>query len=214
MNTSVDDLVSSLSGSHIGQEAMDLAALQSQLTQILFCQTIPSSPSKCHRTSRRPSQTRLSNTPICHTPSSSFSYVQNQNHFSTLDEKFCRKEDVGEDERMVEELLIPSSPMTPIHTSPHFTFPHSAGSLSSQASTTNTPTLQESSFTSTDPFYIAQSQALQSYYSTGAPSQHSSFLVHQAPQRADSHGLNHLTSSVISLENNPLFMTASAAYGR
>lgn len=36
MSISVDDLVASLSGSHIGQEAMDLAALQVMSSPRLF----------------------------------------------------------------------------------------------------------------------------------------------------------------------------------
>jgi len=227
MNLSVEDLVATLSSSHIGQEALDLAALQAQLAQALFTQSIPTPPSKRHPTSRRASQTQSCNTPICHSnTSSSFTYDQRtevQWHidtaaFRTVDEKLGGKEDMGEDERMVEDLLIPSSPMTPMQTSPLFTFPPSISSLSqtsnSNASTSTYPTPPpESSFTSTDPFYLAQAQGLQAYSSSAQPSQHSSFLAHQ-PQRAEGHGLNHLTSSVISLETHPLIMTASAAYGR
>ncbi|KAF8654699.1 hypothetical protein AX16_003450 [Volvariella volvacea WC 439] len=124
MGLSVDDLVSSLSASHIGQEAMDLAALHAQLAQLLFCQSAPSSTSYSTR------RTQPCNTPTRRTPSSSFSCTdaQRDSILSSLrgaaSEDAMRSSSAGmhhsserdemeEDERMVEDLLIPSSPMTP-----------------------------------------------------------------------------------------------------
>ncbi|KAF9004778.1 hypothetical protein BDQ17DRAFT_1325570 [Cyathus striatus] len=72
MTISVDDLVSSLNSSHIGQEAMDLAALQAQLAQAFFNQ-FPSSAAPTPIPRKRSTHTQPCNTPTA----SSFSYHWN-----------------------------------------------------------------------------------------------------------------------------------------
>ncbi|KAF8966467.1 hypothetical protein BDZ97DRAFT_1756606 [Flammula alnicola] len=137
MSFSVDDLVSSLSSSHIGQEAIDLAALQAQLAETLFGE--PSAPSPHHHhhhasrsstngrqmqvqipTRGRAQHTQPCNTPTARTPSSSFSArgsgwgngsgMESRRASSSSSASYYG-DDMEEDERMVEELLIPSSPM-------------------------------------------------------------------------------------------------------
>ncbi|TFK74388.1 hypothetical protein BDN72DRAFT_759802 [Pluteus cervinus] len=233
MTVSVDDLVSSLSTSHIGQEALELAALQAQLSQTLFGQAIPSTPAGRHPISRRPSRSQPCTTPLGRTPSSSFSFGQmsdvqwhiNTTSFRTTDERFHEKEEM-DDERMVEDLLIPSSPITPNATanptSPHFAFPQTQNSTSIKqaphtfVSMQQQQQTQESLFTTTDPFYIAQAQALQAYGTspqsvftqTGLPSQHSPFMAQQQQQQsqASPHGMNFSPSSIPF--DNTVFMTA------
>lgn len=221
MSISVDDLVASLSGSHIGQEAIDLAALQAQLAQVLFGHsTTASSPAIRHPISRRPSHTQPCSTPIGRTPPSSFSFGQVSGQWQSSSYRTVDDKEEMEDELMVEDILIPSSPTS----SPHFTFAQNNGawqpthSKTPSSSFTSSP-LQESTFTSTDPFYLAQTQAMQSYGSStqpafaqaGQPPHNSPFMLHQQQaqqqsQRRDNHGFNHIPS----LDNHSLFLTASA----
>ncbi|KAF8351013.1 hypothetical protein F5887DRAFT_935519 [Amanita rubescens] len=162
---SVDDLVSSLSNNHIGQEAIDLAALHAQLAQALFAQqSAPSRPSVQVKT--------------CTTPTSTMSYPWNPVSPVGMDDSMeCQ------DERMVEELLIPNVqaqtyPLS-LHCAPEESqYPSSAGPSRHsryQVHSTSTsdhspafdppscssPTSSPSFFTSKDPFYIAQLQETQ-----------------------------------------------------
>ena len=142
---------------------------------------------------------QLCNTPIARTPSSNFSFGQfgdrrsrsNSNagprgrsrKNSVVDDHSWPVDEMDEDERMVEDLLVPSSPMT----SPSFTYtPRSPQSYNSYNEASS-----GSSFTSTDPFYLAQVQASQnpqpthSFTQSGRPAHTSPFLqhsYHQPPQ--------------------------------
>ncbi|KDQ65046.1 hypothetical protein JAAARDRAFT_43849 [Jaapia argillacea MUCL 33604] len=198
MSFTVDDLVASFGSSHIGQEALDLAALQAQLTQTLFSAAQPRQEAY---------HAQPCNTPTASTPSSSnFNWGQIQMHrrSSSVASTSSRKDDRGdmddmdEDERMVEELLWPSSPSTSSASHNQFPFNHShshSHPIPSPAKHRSPsyphPGQQHflidptpSTFTSTDPFYIAQMQAAQSnnspqsfFSQAGRPSQHSPFLA-------------------------------------
>ncbi|KAJ3734547.1 hypothetical protein DFJ43DRAFT_133577 [Lentinula guzmanii] len=225
MSLSVDDLVSSLSSNHIGQEALDLAALQAQLAQTLFPQSIASSSDTSLDSFHQPC-----NTPTGRTPTS-FSWGQVMDVQQRLSRRDEMIDDV-EDERMVEDILVPSSPASAgfssapyaqqsmnapsqkNHSRSHFnlttsSFPSSPASPSSVS--------ESSSFTSTDPFYLAQIQAMQSHnLSTpsalsqlGMPAQHSPF-IQQQPRRENFS----FSPSSISLDTHNIFAATSAAFER
>lgn len=153
---------------------------------------------------------QLCNTPTARTPSS-FSFGQmgdsmnrrsrsNSNagarsrsrKNSVADDYSWPVDEMDEDEQMVEDLLVPSSPMSASATMPNFA--HT--SRSAQPSSSNYNSYNEasagSSFTSTDPFYIAQVQASQNpqpthsiFAQSGRPAHTSPFLqhsYHQPPQ--------------------------------
>lgn len=189
MSFSVDDLVASLGASHIGQEAMDLAALQAQLAATLF--PARAAASHHHHHHHQPCTTPLARTPSgsismggvsldvamamrtgantnsrrgsCsaphharneHTPAVAHHlhlnlnlhhYHHHHHHLPAFDDAF------DEDERMVEELLLP--PPTPAHNPapPSPSFRHDLAS----------PTSPLNTFTSSDPFYLSQLQASQ-----------------------------------------------------
>ncbi|KIY71845.1 hypothetical protein CYLTODRAFT_486955 [Cylindrobasidium torrendii FP15055 ss-10] len=126
----MDDLVASLSSNHIGQEAMDLAALQAQLAQAFGQQASKESftPHRC-------------NTPTPRSPSTTMNWTPSLplNRRPSTDDYMRDAEDM-EDERMVEDLLMSTSPVAPR--------PRTAAEC-------------QSSFTTTDPFYLAQLQAMQ-----------------------------------------------------
>ncbi|KAL1741836.1 hypothetical protein HDZ31DRAFT_84568 [Schizophyllum fasciatum] len=191
MSISVDDLVSSFAASHIGQEAIDLAALQAQLAQVLFGQ-----PAAAAEPAAMPAHyTQRCNTPIQRHPSFSFGHIQDAQRFAAESprspssaswrtaETFAQDDDM-EDERMVEDLLLPahqprSPPQSPVPSKPFGTFPFS---------TPSSPLFSEpTSFATSDPFFLAQAQAQASPMSTsffaqnGRPSQQSPFLMGQAP---------------------------------
>ncbi|KAG2014070.1 hypothetical protein CC2G_010917 [Coprinopsis cinerea AmutBmut pab1-1] len=204
MSISVDDLISSFSSSHIGQEAMDLAQLQAQLSESLFGANMPSS-------SRRGRDYQPCNTPTARTPtSSSFNW-------ESLDAKFAgqsrsrsssissRMEDM-EDELMVEELLMPTPSSSSVFengnhntyssfsSSGSFVQPSSSYSSSSfhqSQSSSSSRTFSEglpsspsqSLFASTDPFFLQAQANAQSYFCNnsnitqrGRPSQSSPFV--------------------------------------
>ncbi|KAJ7283400.1 hypothetical protein C8J57DRAFT_1120892 [Mycena rebaudengoi] len=204
MSLSVEDLVSSLSSSHIGQEAMDLAALQVQLAQTLFCQSMSSSSMAAQ--DRKDDYNQPCNTPTNRTPSASFSWgqmIDSARHSDSTSRRNSEDHEM-EDERMVEDLLIPTSPMSanPSTASAHFSIPQSSTGRT-QNSPPKYPSYEPtpSLFTTTDPFYIEQLQAAQNYsaappsmFSQAAfPSQQSPFIHssnfqrHNAP--ANSHAL-------------------------
>ncbi|KAG6332635.1 hypothetical protein ID866_6457 [Astraeus odoratus] len=86
MSVSIDDLVASLSSNHIGQEALDLAALQAQLAQTLLSHQLSNAQSafpsahasggaphtSVHIARRDPGHVQHCTTPTARTPSSSF----------------------------------------------------------------------------------------------------------------------------------------------
>ncbi|KAG8218293.1 hypothetical protein J3R82DRAFT_3907 [Butyriboletus roseoflavus] len=138
MSASVDDLVASLSASHIGQEATDLAALEAQLAQTLFTHQLSLSPSHTHTSAfvhgvsvniarRDPTNVQHCTTPTARTPSSatftwplpapehadhsrkrSASFARRQ----STDDGWCDFEEMDE-ERTVEDMVIPDSPRSP-----------------------------------------------------------------------------------------------------
>ncbi|TRM68583.1 hypothetical protein BD626DRAFT_565407 [Schizophyllum amplum] len=194
MSMSVDDLVSSFASSHIGQEAIDLAALQAQLAQVLFGQpNVEAAPVPAQYTQR-------CNTPIQRTPSSSFSFGHMQDSprymaesprtpssgpgsWRSVDSYAAEDDDMmDEEERMVEELLLPSRqtrspPQSPVPSKPFssFSYPAPTSPLYSEPS----------AFATTDPFFLAQAQAQTSpmpstfFAQSGHPSQQSPFLMQQ-----------------------------------
>nr|GAT46197.1 predicted protein [Mycena chlorophos] len=195
MSLTMEDLCASLSSSHVGQEAMDLAALQLHLTQTLFSQPISVSPTPSARNHAQPC-----NTPTSRTPSSSFSWSSMHMPSSPIEQRtgdeMFRSEDVAmlldEDERTVEDLLLmPASPapQTPKQTG------HQSLAMADAS-----PSL----FTSTDPFYIAQLEASQAprpssvFAQAATPSAQSPFFLHLHAQ--------HTTSLV---DAHPLFAAAS-----
>jgi hypothetical protein len=251
MSFTVDDLVSSLSSNHIGQEALDLAALQAQLAQTLFSQPLASNDSSFHQPC---------NTPTGRTPSSSFSWGQVMDVQQRLGSRRNADEmmmvDDAEDERMVEEILIPSSSSPPASAvSPHpssssspfaqlnmngpsqrsqsrtrFTSPSSASassvptspSMSMSMSSVSSDSSSSSSFASTDPFYLAQLQAMQApsptppsvFSQLGRPAQHSPFVQHQQQSsRRESLGVS-VSSFAPSLETHThnMFVTAPVSF--
>ncbi|KAJ6627432.1 hypothetical protein B0H10DRAFT_1779556 [Mycena sp. CBHHK59/15] len=222
MSLSVDDLVSSLSSSHIGQEAMDLAALQVQLAQTLFCQSMSSSSAT---QARQDDYTQPCNTPTGRTPSASFNWGQMVDHLRHADSASRRstedhfRDETEEDERMVEDLLIPASPM-PANPTAHFGLhqQQSPASGRSQPSSPKYPTSEPSSslFTTTDPFYMAQLQAAQNYgvappsvFSQAAfPSQQSPFMLHSNFQR------HNASSNPLSLDTHSMFVATSTSFDR
>jgi hypothetical protein len=188
MSLSIDDLTSSLSSSHIGQEANDLAALHAQLAQAFFGQqAIVQQATNAKRIPRsNPQNTQPCNTP---TQTSNFTisdamegtHYQLATSWRSEDGFQSRKDDMDEDERMVEDLLIPSSPASPPMQTPlysgQFDFGHTQIDQSMSDNLTN------SSFATTDPFFLAQCQALEkpaqshSFFSQlGRPVQQSPFL--------------------------------------
>jgi len=144
------------------------------------------------------------NTPVARTPSSSFSFSQPTDEV-TMDN----------DERMVEETLMPSSPVSP----PQPISPaHSQAHLSSFLPLSVEPSSSSASvFTSTDPFYLAimqqqqQQSASTSFYAKNGPiTQNSPFFARQAAaQHQHQHRENH-NHSLTADTSHPIF--ASAAY--
>ncbi|KAG6813188.1 hypothetical protein H0H92_013308 [Tricholoma furcatifolium] len=179
MSISIDDLSIALSASHVGQEAMDLAALQAQLAKMLFGQS--STPQMIPR--------RTSFTQPCNTPTK---YTETQ--------ALARADDMEEDERMVEDLLIPRSPSS--STLQFSRWPKNASEVTS-------------SFATTDPFYLAQFQTqhqnntpYSAFTELGKLPQQSPFNV-SSPRR-DS--LSTSPSSPHTLETHSFFVAASAAF--
>ncbi|KAJ7646144.1 hypothetical protein B0H17DRAFT_959244 [Mycena rosella] len=213
MSLSMDDLCASLSSSHVGQEAMDLAALQVQLAQTLFCQSMTASASIPQR---RDDCAQPCNTPTGRTPSASFSWgpmIDPSRHAEPAPRRNTEdhfRDEMEEDERMVEDLLIPTSPMSPRQQ-------NSSAGRPQQNSPTYAPIeAAPSLFTTTDPFYMAQLQATQNYgvappsvFSQAAfPSQQSPFMMHSNFQR-------HSTAqNPLSLDTHSLLVAASSSFDR
>ncbi|KAF8816501.1 hypothetical protein BYT27DRAFT_6396588 [Phlegmacium glaucopus] len=216
MSFSVEDLVSSLSKSHISQEANDLAILQ--LAQSLF--------SASNSTSRGGPSRGLQNTQPCNTPMArtrASSFVSWNRQTSQRLAELHLDHDMEEDERMVEELLIPSSPMSPsFHKpgTPHFsTSPVSSSHISSSSASSQSHSdlcSPSSVFTSTDPFYIAQLQASQSFNNSspqspfsqnGHISPNSPFAI---PLQTQFH--HHHSSQYQNWDNQPMAMTCATAF--
>lgn len=189
--------------------------LQAQLAKSLFSGS--SSTSRC-------GPSRFKNTcttPMARTRTSSF--VNWNGPAPQRVQELHLDTDMEEDERMVEELLIPSSPISSNSfyksSTPQFSAPFMPSSpVSSSFQSNHTSTLSSahsdpsSVFTTTDPFYIAQLQASQSFNNSspqsvfsqnGHISQGSPFA---APLQTQYH--HHHSSPYQSWENNPVAMSA------
>jgi len=163
----------------------ELIFQQSQLAQMLFSQAMAQSSSG--RATPRGSQPMCTTPRGRRTPSNSVSWgmvdaaaplwsTSTSPRSWSGNEEWPREFDDSEDERMVEDLLIPSSPS--------FRRPQSPSSSTSRSQSRAHRT-SESTFATTDPFYLAQVQALnhQQFPSTtsafaqmGRPVQQSPFL--------------------------------------
>ncbi|KIK54454.1 hypothetical protein GYMLUDRAFT_905745 [Collybiopsis luxurians FD-317 M1] len=203
--------------------------LQAQLAQTLFTQPIvsPSSDASLHH--------QPCNTPTGRTPSSSFSWGQ----VMDVQQRLSRRNpddmiDDAEDERMVEEILMPSSPASAgHHPSASFALQQQLNSSSSPksqnkghwftsaanpSSNPSSPSVSDpsSSFASTDPFYLAQLQAMQTsaapsaFSQLGRPSQHSPFV--QAQPRRES--FSSFVPPSISLDTHNMFAATSVSLQR
>ncbi|KAI0352712.1 hypothetical protein OH77DRAFT_1523048 [Trametes cingulata] len=188
MSISVDDLVASLNANHIGQEAIELAALQACIRRRAQLSQTLSNPIPFNTPRAAPL-----NTPISCTPSSSISWeagdatwghrgsVSSSKMRCSIDESPRESDEMDEDERMVEDLLF--SPASP--TSPSASFsraPPSASAAPAQSSTPasalrqrkaslsmhmiplehshhDLPSPNTSLFATTDPFYLASLQS-------------------------------------------------------
>ncbi|KAI0637683.1 hypothetical protein C8Q77DRAFT_1214734 [Trametes polyzona] len=187
MSISVDDLVASFNANHIGQEAIELAALQAQLSQTLFSQPIPFNTPR----------TAGVNTPISRTPASSVSWeagdatwgqrgsTSSANMRCSVDEGQRDSDDMDEDERMVEDLLFsPTSPTTqsasfsrlpPSSSAAQATSPTPSSALRQRKASLSMnmiplehshhdlPSPNTSLFATTDPFYLASLQGAHSH---------------------------------------------------
>ncbi|OBZ71817.1 hypothetical protein A0H81_08182 [Grifola frondosa] len=243
MSISVEDLVASFSSNHIGQEAIDLATLQAQLAQTLFCALPPpSSAQNIPRTDR----TQPSNTPAARTPSSSFcweagdapwtwgSAVANarSRRSMSIDEKEHDNDDMDEDERMVEDLLFSSPPPSSGTTTDYFSlsramptspsspvFHDRKSSLSSASFDHTQYELQPpntSLFTTTDPFYLAQLQSAQkpsAFAQAGRPAQHSPFLANHLHSAYGYVHSHHAIPPEVESHHH-LFVATTAAFNR
>ncbi|KAJ7067917.1 hypothetical protein C8F01DRAFT_1078604 [Mycena amicta] len=209
MSLTVEDLCASLSSSHVGQEAIDLAALQVQLAQTLFCQSISSSSVPTQSTD---DYAQPCNTPTSRTPSSSFSWSPMVDVSRQTDTVSPRRnaedifrDEMDEDERMVEDLLMPKSPMSAMPQTPTHKAQQGSATYSSMDAS---PSL----FTSTDPFYIAQLQAAQNYglshqsvfTQPAFPSTPSPFFL-QRPNHAQ---------PALSLDPHPLLVGTASTFDR
>ncbi|KAH6896480.1 hypothetical protein BKA70DRAFT_1316581 [Coprinopsis sp. MPI-PUGE-AT-0042] len=185
MSISVDDLISSFSSSHIGQEATELAQLQAQLAETLFNANSFASSSRRGRDYHCP-------TPTGRAPSSS-NYMdafvgQSRSRSSSIS---GRMEDV-EDELMVEELLMgqPSSSSGFENQNSYSSFSSSNGFAQSSYHPSQSAASQglpsspsQSLFASTDPFFMQAQANSQSYFYNnsnitqhGRPAQSSPFV--------------------------------------
>lgn len=200
MSLSVDDLVASMSSQHIGQEAMDLAALQAQLRQTLFTQSMAAAANAQYRASR-------AGTPICYTPTSASFWERpdfdrrRSNSVASMGSRQDHDEHeyesidaMDEDERMVEDMLFDPPAPAPSTSYAASQMPPPSPTLyprhSRKSSVTSpfsnmhydVPPSNNSLFATTDPFYLAQLAATQnaapsSFFSQfGKPSQQSPFL--------------------------------------
>ncbi|KAG1739885.1 uncharacterized protein EDB91DRAFT_1082259 [Suillus paluster] len=213
MSMSVDDLVASLNANHIGQEAIDLAALQAQLAQTLFAHQISpscasSSSSYSYATAqnanasrRDPAHVQHCTTPTTRTPSASISWpagympvelaqrkrgnsiVCSHTRRSSIDEGWCDVDELDE-ERMVEDMIVPSSPQSPKTFIWGYTGLKGAQTPApTPIAIVGAPVESQTIFTTTDPFYLQASQANAAsqppssfFGNTGRPSNHSPFL--------------------------------------
>lgn len=209
MSFSVDDLVASLSGNHIGQEAIDLATLQvpfiSRLSSSLLTGTNPHTPlqSQLAQSLCSPQQPAVSttnkpghcNTPLAKTPSSSYAQWADRGagypcdavmgyrsrsssvtscprrsrqnsideaNFDYSQQRECDMDEMDEDERMVEELLLSTSPPSQFPGRYSHQRANSNSGYMASPPVPSSPTIHsDGHFATSDPFYLAQLQQLQ-----------------------------------------------------
>jgi len=193
---------------------------QAQLTQAFFAQAVANSS---HSNQHRDTFTQPCSTPTGRTPSSSFSWgqmmdSQRMSRRNTDEHELIQNTDDLEDEKMVEDLLIPSSPVCPPTSSFVQATPKSQNKGSMQFSPSSPSFVMESpsTFTSTDPFYIAQLQSMQHnapppsmFSQLGRPAQQSPFM--QQAQRRESLGF---PPPAIAVDTHNLLMARSSAFDR
>ncbi|KAF5331567.1 hypothetical protein D9611_007560 [Ephemerocybe angulata] len=177
MSISIDDLVSSFSSSHIGQEANDLAALQAQLAQTLFAASSSSFASSSRFQSspipqgaREPCTTPTPRSPV-QSSFSSWGEIDRpayRSRSSSISLSNSGYEDT-EDEMMVEGLLLPASASTSAASENNHSIPfmqrtpsHSYHQRTPSMSYDSAP--PASPFTSSDPFYLQAQAHAQSYF--------------------------------------------------
>ncbi|KAK7696568.1 hypothetical protein QCA50_001226 [Cerrena zonata] len=230
MTYSVDDLVASLGANHIGQEAMDLVALQKQLSQALPKPAALDMQKVNHTPYPQPY-----NTPTSRTPSTSFAFEQTRlarsrscsvasfnampESISEMPQELGYEDDysMDEDERMVDEMLYPSPVTTRHNASNDYSF-HSHSfqvdlspqKMYSPQAADYSEASQTSSFATTDPFYLAQLQASQAP-PTGS---HFTFLGRPPQQSPFVAGSQNLTrrSSIGRVSNFPTLGEPTQAY--
>lgn len=180
---------------------------------------------------------RERDTQPCNTPtaSSSFSWGQMMDAHAAQRHTSWREDamDDMEDERMVEDLLVPSSPASASSsTAGHYPYPQHTPSRSRSQSkshrtfspSTSSFPAETSHFTTTDPFYIAQLQNSQNHHSSpsvfsqiGNPSQQSPFLSQQQSNysfpRRESHTYM-APSTPLALDTHSFLVTASTGFER
>ncbi|TDL29598.1 hypothetical protein BD410DRAFT_798149 [Rickenella mellea] len=221
MSISVDDLVSSLSSNHIGQEAIDIADLQVQLQQALRYQS---------QQTNNPAFAPC-NTPTARTPSSiNWSQLAdaNRRRRSSIASLASRKNSVDRGNDIAEEAMeedeegavedILSSPMSAVsHNNPESTSwaYHYAQSGNPHVATSGgcepiSPSHSGSSFASTDPFFaVAQAPQQQSnsfFAQNGRVSQQSPFLTptQQSQSRA--------VPFPLTLDTRPRYVATAAGF--
>ncbi|KAG6896868.1 hypothetical protein C0992_005559 [Termitomyces sp. T32_za158] len=205
MSISIEDLANSLSASHVGQEAIDLAALQAHLAKTLFATSVTHS-SNPQRVSRKTSFSQPCNTPTY------TNFAQFVGPQVVAAGPSWAMDEMEEDERMVEDLLLPRSPNSSALQFSLQSQSRSTSHLSSNNQTSDSP----SSFTSTDPFYLAQLQAQHQSSNTYSPLAELGKLPQQSPfAPASSHreypGTN-VSTAPLSLETHPFLVAASSAF--
>ncbi|KAH9045743.1 hypothetical protein EDB85DRAFT_56043 [Lactarius pseudohatsudake] len=160
MNISIDDLVSSFSASHVSQEAMDIATLQSQLAKVIY---YPSQGQPgVHSVSRRNSYAQPCTTPTPTSATASFhwewedtSRFRGQNSTPYAARSYDGDDEMA-DEQAVEDLLNVHTPMQSQPGTPQRQQPPKYRPSVQFSSYDNTS--QSSHFANTDPFYLAAVQ--------------------------------------------------------
>ncbi|KAF8121316.1 hypothetical protein EV363DRAFT_945844 [Boletus edulis] len=204
MSLSVDDLVASLSANHIGQEAIDLAALQAHLAQTLLTHQLSLSPSHPHASAfvhgvsvsvvrRDPGNVQHCTTPTARTPSTAsctwpLPVQEHTDHSRRRSSSYARRQSIDDgwydSEEMAEECTVEDmgdacGSVTRVLSTPSMPL--------SSSNTSPPPDSSASSlFTSTDPFYLQASQSTQQTHTTffshvGMPSSHPPFMMGVVP---------------------------------
>lgn len=119
MSVSIDDLVSSFSASHVSQEAMDIATLQSQLANVIYYPSQGQSGG-AHCVTRRNSYAQPCNPPTPTSATANFHWdwddaARYRGQNTTVAPvpaplRLCDTDDEMEDEQIVEELLNAHTP--------------------------------------------------------------------------------------------------------